>query len=108
MNKINCFRTLTEAMEDFRKRGYTDEFTADKAGLKLVESGKIFTPEELTIVEHHRFEGESDPSDMAVIYAMESDDGQKGFYIDAFGTYSDPLAGDLLKRVKVHEEAGEA
>ena len=107
MNRMNCFRTLTEAMEDFRNRGYKIEFTADKDGLKLVESGKIYQPEEITIVEHHRFEGESDPSDMAVIYAMESDDGEKGYYIDAFGMYSDPLAADLLKRVKVHEAAGE-
>lgn len=103
MSKNNCFRTLTEAIEDFRTRGYTCEFTAHENGLKLVESGQIYAPETLTIVEHHRFEGESDPSDMAVIYAMESEDGQKGYYIDAFGAYSDPLAAEVLKQVKVSD-----
>ncbi len=104
MNRINHFRTLTEAMESFRTRGYNSEYTAGEAGLILVESGVVYQPEELTIVEHHRFEGDSDPSDMAVIYAIESNDGLKGYYIDAFGAYSDPLSADLLKRVKIHEQ----
>ncbi len=108
MNRTNCFRTLTEAMESFRTRGYSCEFTAHEDGLRLVESGRIYQPEELTIVEHHRFEGESDPSDMAVIYAIESDDEMKGYYIDAFGAYSDPLAADLLKRIRVQEEHEQA
>ncbi len=107
MSKNNCFRTLTEAMEDFRTRGYVDEFAIDEKGLKLVGSDRVYEPETLTIVEHHRFEGESNPSDMAVIYAMESDDGQKGYYIDAFGAYSDPLSAEVLKQVKVNEEVAE-
>lgn len=107
MSKNNCFRTLTEAMEDFRNRGYDCEFTAAPDGLKLVETQQIYAPDKLTILEHHRFEGESNPSDMAVIYAMESDDGHKGYYIDAFGTYSDPLAAEVLKKVKVNEEVDE-
>jgi hypothetical protein len=104
MSKNNCFRTLTEAMEDFRGRGYNDEFTASKDGLKLEGVEQVYAPDTLTIVEHHRFEGESNPSDMAVIYAMESDDGHKGYYIDAFGAYSDPLAAEVLKHVKINEE----
>jgi hypothetical protein len=54
-------------------------------------------------VEHDRFEGASDPDDMSVVYAMESDDGLKGVIADAFGLYANPDLGVFLEKVKIRE-----
>lgn len=56
--------------------------------------------DELSIVEHYRFEGASDPDDMSVIYAIKSDDGLKGIVADAFGVYANPDLGGFLEKVK--------
>lgn len=46
--------------------------------------------DELTIEEHYRFEGVSDPEDMPAVSAMERHDGTRGIIADAFGVYTDP------------------
>jgi hypothetical protein len=63
----------------------------------------MFRPGELAIVEHHRFEGASDPEDMSVVYAIESDDGVRGIVVDAFGVYADPALAAFLKGIKKRE-----
>jgi hypothetical protein len=40
-----------------------------------VNSGRTFRAEDLTIVDHFRFEGVSDPDDSSIVYAIESDGG---------------------------------
>jgi len=40
---------------------------------------------ELALAEVHRYEGNSDPDDEEVVYAIESKHGQKGILVDALG-----------------------
>jgi hypothetical protein len=54
----------------------------------------------LTIVEHHRFEGMSDPDDSSVVYALEASNGLKGLLVDAYGAYANWKTGALLKHTK--------
>ena len=61
-------------------------------------------PDVLTIIEHHRFEGVSDPDDMSVVYGIEANDGTRGVLVDAYGVYADPRVSELLKSVKVREK----
>jgi hypothetical protein len=71
--------------------------------LRAVESGETFRPQDLTIVEHHRFEGASDPDDMAIVYGIESNSGIRGVLVDAYGVYADPRVSEFLKTVKMRE-----
>jgi len=50
--------------------------------------GKYYQPEQLEIIKVLRFEGESDPSDMAVLYILRTRDGVIGYSLDAYGAYS--------------------
>lgn len=101
---VKGYKTLAEAVEDLRRRGFTANFEFLNKTFQAVNSGKSFTPGELTIVEHHRFEGVSDPDDMAVVYAIEAADGTRGTIADAFGPQADPDLGAFLKNVKMHED----
>ena len=54
------------------------------------ETNKSYQPDELVIVNTYRFEGESDPGDMTILYAIEAEDGSKGLCMDAYGSDSSP------------------
>lgn len=101
----NRYRTLSEAIESLRQRGYTLSFEVANGRLRVVETGSLVAPEDVTVREHHRFEGESNPDDMSVVYAVESREGGRGVIVDAFGTYANPALGELLLRAR-HEDSG--
>jgi hypothetical protein len=61
----------------------------------------MLRPEDLVIREVHRFEGISDPDDMAVVYAIESTAGVQGALIDAFGVYADPAKAAVLADIPI-------
>ncbi len=91
--------TLADVMDDLARRGFTEHFTAAPGGLHAVESGKTFLADQVTIAEYHRFEGVSDPGDMAIVYAIEARGGVRGTLADAFGVYADPRVGAVMKDV---------
>ena len=92
-----------DAMRNLRQRGFITDLEVRDGALRETTTGRRFRPDELAIVEHHRFEGESDPEDMSVVYAIESDDGVRGIVVDAFGTYANPALAAVLEKIKVRE-----
>jgi hypothetical protein len=86
--------------EALREKGFTEEFQICQEGLKALNSGKIYQPQDLKIQEHFRFEGISDPDDMAVMYVVKTNDGLKGTIIDAFGLYANPELSEFMKEVE--------
>ena len=97
------YTTMTEAIQELKKRGFTANFEFLDKAFRDVGSGRTFKAEELTIVEHYRFEGVSDPDDMSVVYAIEVDGGPKGIIADAYGLYANPNLGGFLEKVKIRE-----
>jgi nicotinamide mononucleotide (NMN) deamidase PncC len=58
-------------------------------------------PEEFVVDKHYRFEGNTDPGDEAVVYAISSEKHQvKGTLINAYGIYSDPVSDEMVKALK--------
>jgi len=100
---VNQYRSVTEALTGLARRGFTANLEYLDGAFSAVDLGRAFGAEELTIVEHHRFEGASDPDDMAVVYAIESRDGVRGVLVDAFGVYANPRLGEFLRKVKIRE-----
>lgn len=86
---------LTEKLKDLEKKGFDQELRFVDGVLKD-EAGNIYKPSDLKIVEEHRFEGESDPGDMTILYAVESDNGLKGTVVTPYGTYEDELAEFMI------------
>jgi hypothetical protein len=80
--------TVTSVLETLRLKKQDNEFKFTDGGFSI-GSGKIYTPEDLKIIKVYRFEGESDPSDMSVIYVIKANDGLVGYSMDAYGVYSD-------------------
>ena len=101
----NSYDTLSEAQLALHARGYTKSFEIEGEKLKSVDDDEFYNPDDITITEYHRFEGTSDPDDMAVIYAVETTKGAKGIIIDAYGAYGSRALGDFLKKTEVKEKA---
>jgi hypothetical protein len=96
--------TYSQVLNQLPAKGYGKELNISRAGAKFDDGETILSPEELKIVKTYRFEGESDPSDMAVIYLLHSEGGEKGFILNAYGTYSDEdnqYYNEFIKRVPV-------
>jgi len=91
---------LTEKLSALAKEGYEVQFNLEDGALTAGESDKHYQPKDLTINEEFRFEGETNPSDMSILYAVETNDGTKGTVVDAYGTYSDRELANFMKKAK--------
>jgi hypothetical protein len=100
---MKTYATMADAMNDLKRRGFTADFEPIGKALHIAGSERTFQPDELTIVEHHRFEGSSDPEEMAVVYAIEARDGTRGVLVDAYGVYANPDLSAFLKDVLMRE-----
>jgi len=105
MKKIEM-KPLSQVMEDLRQNGYTCDFHMREDDFVCADTNEIFQPEDLTIVQTYRFEGESDPGDTAILYAIESTNGTKGQCVDAYGTNASERLGEFMKQVKIQEREG--
>lgn len=91
--------TLYDVVVRLKRSGYTAEFFPYKERLRDINTGKSYSPDQLTIRNVFRFEGLTDVDDMAVLFAIEADDGTKGWIGDAYGTYSDSGLTDIMANV---------
>ncbi|MCD6065818.1 MAG: hypothetical protein K0S33_644 [Bacteroidetes bacterium] len=82
--KINM-TTMVGCMNKLHADGYTENFVAKEKGLEAPTNQKVYGPTEVKIANFYRFEGESDPADNAIVYAIETNDGIKGMLVDSYG-----------------------
>jgi hypothetical protein len=94
-------RTLSSAVEQFVAEGFKANFGVVGGRLRAYDTGRTFAAHEVVIREYERFEGVSDPDDMAIVYAIESLDGTRGLLTDAFGVYSSPTVSVFLQHVPI-------
>ena len=92
-----AYDTVSQAVNELKQRGYTLDFNLKESCLEC--QGQSFNPKEFEITEFHRFEGNSDPADEAVVYAIESRNGMKGVLVNGFGVYSEPISDEMIKKL---------
>lgn len=97
------YDTVSSALNSLKSRGYSRDFNLKFDRLICRDSGDLLNPSEFEITEVYRFEGASNPSDEAVVYAVESHDGKmKGVLVSAYGTYSDPISEEMIGKLSIH------
>lgn len=101
--KNYSYDTVSEAVNNLAKRGYTTDFEVmtEKECLVCHQSSSDLSPEEFQIDEVYRFEGDSDPGDEMIVFAISSEiHDLKGIVINAYGMYSDPATSKIVARLK--------
>ena len=100
---MRSFDTVTDAVKDLKVRGFNIDFNVAFDKLICSNDEIRLNPDEFEIVEVYRFEGESNPSDEDVVYAVESKDEKvKGVLTSAFGPYADSMSNDMLQKLSMH------
>ena len=98
-----AYDTVSQAVNDLQKRGYTDDLQV--AGHCLVCDAKCASldPAEFEIDEFHRFEGETDPGDESIVYAISSAKHDvKGILVNAFGPDASNLTQEMVSKLGTH------
>ncbi len=97
----NQYDNLLSAIHDLERGGYVDTLLFVNNMLYNATTGEKYGAEDVDILEFHRFEGDSGYDDMAILYAVETNDGTKGLIIDAYGTYADQDLGEFMRLTQV-------
>lgn len=97
--------TLSDAIRRLQADGYTGNWFANaQHHLECNESGETIDPAEVLIDHIMRFEGQSDPGDMAILFALRTPSGSRGTYSAPFGSDTTPEDADVIARMQ-HQAA---
>jgi hypothetical protein len=95
------YDTVSQAVSGLKQRGYITDFNLENDCIVCSETPLRLGPEEFEITEVYRFEGNSDPGDEAVVYAIESRHGQKGILVNGFGVSADLTSDEMVAKLNV-------
>lgn len=99
------YSTMVEALQDLKSQGYSREFEISGDQLKCTSSGVELKPTDCKVDGTYRFEGESNPSDMSIVYAISAPKKDlKGTLVSAYGVYSEPLKDELVKLLQMDRD----
>ena len=110
---MKTYDTVTEALKDLKLRGFTIDFNIAFDKIMCSDNKVCLNPDEFEIVEVFRFEGDTNPSDEDVVYAIESKDARpdgsfgrgkiKGTITSAYGMYAETASADMIKKLSMHK-----
>ncbi len=99
------YDTLSEAVDDLVRRGYTTDFLLQEGQECLLckDHSLELSPEEFSIDEVYRFEGMTDPADESIVFAISSEKhGLKGLIINSFGAEFGYRSSKLVEHLRRH------
>lgn len=82
---MTTMTTLAHTMKQLKRQGFADQFQVRDGELFALRVERAYQPEDLNVVQQHRFEGTSNPADEAILLAIRADDGVKGTLCTTFG-----------------------
>jgi hypothetical protein len=96
----NNLKTMSEVMNDLEKKGFTHNFRIVGNRMISNETKNAFSPEDVYLIHQYRFEGESNPGDSSILYALSTANGEKGMVINSYGVDADLNTSDFLDRIE--------
>ncbi|AFM06235.1 hypothetical protein Fleli_3932 [Bernardetia litoralis DSM 6794] len=100
---LHTMDTLSETMNALKNKGYTTDFNLKKDHLICEKCDKEIQvyPNDFEIEDIFRFEGESNPDDSSILYAIKSDKYDlKGVLVNAYGIYADEMVSEMANKFK--------
>jgi len=92
--------SLSEKMTALKQEGYLTDFRFNKGKLSSYDGHRSYTPDQIKLIDTFRFEGESNPADSAILYAIEcKPTGEKGLVATSYGAQADEDADEFFKAV---------
>lgn len=97
---MKIYTTLSEAVNDLVRRGYTYNFNIMEDCIKCIENNMQLQPDEFKLDEVYRFQEMSDVDNESVLYAISSkQESLKGLLVNAYSIYADTPSTKLIAKL---------
>lgn len=97
------FGTLSETINRLVGLGYTHDFNIKDDSIVCLKTDIALSPDEFQIDHIYRFEGDSDPENQSILYAISSSKFDlKGTLVNGYGTSSDESSTKLIEKLNTH------
>ncbi len=93
----NELETSLHAQKRLAADGFTRVFSLEDDAVVDLESKASYRPEDVEIISTHRNEGDTDPGDESVVFALRAPDGARGVLATNYG--HDAPHADALRRL---------
>ncbi|MFT4761222.1 MAG: hypothetical protein ACI9XO_003964 [Paraglaciecola sp.] len=100
------FDTLVEALNDLKIKGYTHNFEIQKDGVFCIDEKKKFLPSGFTVEKTFRFEGMTNPDDSSILYAVKTNCGIKGAFVENYSIHATTLTQEMSEKLQFKLEDG--
>ena len=90
--------TLTEVLDRLARIGYVDDIVPAPGGVLCLDSGSVTSVDALRVDEIVRLEGDSDPDDELIVYALTCTVcDRRGTFVAKFGPDTTPEETALMR-----------
>ncbi len=97
------YGTLSQTINGLIKEGYTLDFNLQEDRFTAFGTESILSPNDFLIDKVFRFEGESNPDDQSVLYAISSPTlNIKGLLVNGYGISADEKTDKLISGLTTH------
>ncbi|MDD3005166.1 hypothetical protein [Flavobacterium sp.] len=86
------YATVSKALAELNEKGYTVDYN-------LQEDKIINSPQDFTIQEVYRYEGQTDPGDEATVFGIRSSTGELGTFVAGMNAYTENTAAMVLNEL---------
>jgi len=83
----------------YQDKGYTNNYMIANQQLMDTKTKTPYNPRDISVVASHRFEGMSNPSDMSILYIIETKTGDKGTVLANYSPTSDTSMAEFFKAI---------
>ena len=98
---MDSMTTLSETITKLKKEGYTEDFNLEQHFLTGRSTAVQLAAAEFVVDSHYWFEGNSDPGDEAVVYAISSAKYHlKGTLVNGYGLSADGATDELVRALQ--------
>ncbi|RYU95103.1 phosphoribosylpyrophosphate synthetase [Emticicia agri] len=99
---MTTYDTSADAINALVGKGYDHNFNLKDEVLYCHTNHTSLQPDEFQIDEVYRFEGETNPDDEVIVYAISStSENIKGVLINAYGVYAESVSAQLVEKLKI-------
>jgi hypothetical protein len=97
---MKTYATLSEAINDLIKKGYTFNFNIKSDCIECAENKVQLQPDDFEIDKVFRFQEMSDVDNESILYAISSTQKNlKGLLVNAYSIYADPASAKLIEKL---------
>ena len=99
------YGTLSQTINGLKEDGYTFDFNVHQNCIICNGSEEKLSPDEFVIDKVYRFEGDTNPSDQSILYAISSINySVKGVLVNGYGISTNAEVDSLISKLNIHPE----